>query len=198
MSRDPRIDAYIAKAQPFARPILEKVRNRVHAVVPDAEEAIKWSMPAYTLGGKIVLITAAFKAHTALNFWRGQELRGEAANANAMGQFGKIGSVGDLPPDAELDRLISEAAELAEAAPAPRNAKRDPKPAPGLHPEFAAALAKAPRAKAALDGFPPSAQRDYFEWISEARQDATRQKRIATAVEWLGEGKRRHWKYQNC
>jgi len=198
MSRDPRIDAYIAKAQPFARPILEKVRNRVHAVVPDAEEAIKWSMPAYTLGGKIVLITAAFKAHTALNFWRGQELRGEAANANAMGQFGKIGSVDDLPPDAELDRLISEAAELAEAAPAPRNAKRDPKPAPGLHPEFAAALAKAPRAKAALDGFPPSAQRDYFEWISEARQDATRQKRIATAVEWLGEGKRRHWKYQNC
>ena len=198
MSRDPRIDAYIAKAQPFARPILEKVRNRVHAVVPDVEEAIKWSMPAYTLGGKIVLITAAFKAHTALNFWRGQELRGEAANANAMGQFGKIGSVDDLPPDAELDRLISEAAELAKAAPAPRKAKHDPKPAPGLHPEFAAALAKAPKAKAALDGFPPSAQRDYFEWISEARQDATRQKRIATAVEWRGEGKRRHWKYQNC
>ena len=198
MSRDPRIDAYIAKAQPFARPILEKVRNRVHAVVPDVEEAIKWSMPAYTLGGKIVLITAAFKAHTALNFWRGQELRGEAANANAMGQFGKIGSVDDLPPDAELDRLISEVAELAKAAPAPRKAKHDPKPAPGLHPEFAAALAKAPRAKAVLDGFPPSAQRDYFEWISEARQDATRQKRIATAVEWLGEGKRRHWKYQNC
>ena len=198
MSRDPRIDAYIAKAQPFARPILEKVRNRVHAVVPDVEEAIKWSMPAYTLGGKIVLITAAFKAHTALNFWRGQELRGEAANANAMGQFGKIGSVDELPPDAELDRLISEVAELAKAAPAPRKAKHDPKPAPGLHPEFAAALAKAPKAKAALDGFPPSAQRDYFEWISEARQDATRQKRIATAVEWLGEGKRRHWKYQNC
>lgn len=198
MSRDPRIDAYIAKAQPFARPILEKVRNRVHAVVPDAQEAMKWSMPAYTLGGKIVLITAAFKAHTALNFWRGQELRGEAANANAMGQFGKIGSVDELPPDAELDRLISEAAELAKAAPAPRKAKHDPKPAPELHPEFAAALAKAPKAKAALDGFPPSAQRDYFEWITEAKQDATREKRIATAVEWLSEGKRRHWKYQNC
>jgi uncharacterized protein YdeI (YjbR/CyaY-like superfamily) len=198
LSRDPRIDAYIAKAQPFARPILEHVRTRVHAVLPDVEEAIKWSMPAYTLGGKIVLITAAFKAHMALNFWRGQELRGDSANADAMGQFGKIASLEELPPDAELDRMIGEAAELAKSAPAPRKAKHTPKPAPDLHPEFAAALAKAPKAKAVLDDFPPSAQRDYFEWIAEAKQDATRQKRIATAVEWLSEGKRRHWKYQNC
>ena len=198
MSRDPRIDAYVAKAQPFSQPILEHVRTRVHAVLPDVEETVKWSMPAYTLGGKIVLITAAFKAHLALNFWRGQELRGDGANADAMGQFGKIKSLADLPPDKEFDRLIREAADLAKCAPAPRKTKHAPKPAPGLHPEFAAALAKAPQAKAVLDSFPPSAQRDYFEWIAEAKQDATRQKRIATAIEWLGEGKRRHWKYQNC
>ena len=198
MSRDPRIDAYIAKAQPFARPILEHVRDRVHATVPQAEETMKWSAPAYTLDGKILLITAAFKAHAALNFWRGQELRGDKANADAMGQFGKLETVKDLPPDAELDRLIREAAEIATKAPAPRKAKHAPKPAPGMHPDFAAALARAPKAKAALDGFPPSAQRDYLEWISEAKQDSTRQKRIATAVEWLSEGKRRHWKYQNC
>jgi len=172
------------------------VRGRLHAVLPDAEETLKWSMPAYTLGGKIVLITAAFKAHMAINFWRGQELRGDGANADAMGQFGKIRSVDDLPADAELDRLIREAAELAKSAPAPRKAKHAPKPPPELHPEFAAALAKAPKAKAALDGFPPSAQRDYLEWIGEAKQDATRQKRIATAIELLGEGKRRHWQYQ--
>ena len=198
MSRDSRIDAYIAKAQPFARPILEKLRERVHVVLPEAEEALKWSMPAYTLDGKIVLITAAFKAHAALNFWRGQELRGDSANADAMGQFGKIASVDDLPSDAELDRLIQEAAGLSKSAPAPRKAKHEPKPEPGMHPDFAAALAKAPKARAALDGFPPSAQRDYLEWIAEAKQDATRQKRIATAVEWLSQGKRRHWKYQNC
>jgi uncharacterized protein YdeI (YjbR/CyaY-like superfamily) len=198
VSRDPRIDAYIAKAQPFARPILEHVRKRVHAAVPEIEETMKWSAPAFTLDGKIVLIIAAFKAHMALNFWRGQELRGGGANADAMGQFGKIASVDELPADAELDRLIREAAELAKSAPAPRKVKHAPKPPPELHPDFAAALAKAPKAKAALDGFPPSAQRDYFEWIAEAKQDATRQKRIATAVEWLAEGKRRHWKYQNC
>ena len=198
MSRDPRVDAYIAKAQPFAQPILSHVRERVQAVLPGAEETLKWSMPAYTLGGKIVLITAAFKAHMALNFWRGQELRGDAANADAMGQFGKIRSINELPADAELDRLILEAAELATIAPAPRKTKHAPKPAPELHPEFATALAKAPKAKANLDAFPPSAQRDYFEWVAEAKQDSTRAKRIATAIEWLAEGKRRHWKYQNC
>jgi uncharacterized protein YdeI (YjbR/CyaY-like superfamily) len=198
VSRDPRIEAYIAKAQPFARPILETVRERVHAVVPRAEETIKWGMPAYTLDGKILLITAAFKAHAALNFWRGQELRGDKANADAMGQFGKLASVDDLPSDSELDRLIKEAAEVAKNAPAPRKAKHGPKAAPEMHPDFSAALAKAPKAKAALDGFPPTAQREYLEWISEAKQDSTRAKRIATAVEWLSEGKRRHWKYQSC
>jgi uncharacterized protein YdeI (YjbR/CyaY-like superfamily) len=198
LSQDPRIDAYIAKAQPFARPILDHVRTRVHTVLLEVEEAIKWSMPAYTVGGKIVLITAAFKAHLALNFWRGQELETSHSSVGAMGQFGKIKSMAELPADPELDRLIREAADLATSAPTPRKAKHAPKPAPELHPDFAAALAKAPAAKATLDGFPPSAQRDYFEWIAEAKQDATRHKRIATAIEWLNEGKRRHWKYQNC
>lgn len=198
MSRDPRVDAYIARAQPFARPILEHMRERVHAVVPEVEETLKWSAPSFTIRGKILLMMAAFKAHAALNFWRGQELRGDQADPDAMGQFGKLTSVKDLPPDKELDALIRKAAELTASAPAPRKAKHAPKPPPELHPEFAAALNAAPKAKAALDGFPPSAQRDYLEWISEAKQPATRAKRIATAVEWLGEGKRRHWKYQNC
>ena len=123
---------------------------------------------------------------------------GDEANADAMGQFGKLSSIDDLPPDAELDALIRQAADLAKSAPAPRKVKHEPKAAPDLHPDFAKALAAAPKAKEVLDGFPPSAQRDYLEWVSDAKQDATRQKRIATAIEWLSEGKRRHWKYANC
>jgi uncharacterized protein YdeI (YjbR/CyaY-like superfamily) len=198
MSHEPRIDAYIARAQPFARPILQKVRKRVHALLPDVEEAMKWNMPAYLVSGKILLMTSAFKAHAALNFWRGQEIGDGAPKAGAMGQFGRLTSLADLPPDEELDQLIREAAALAKSAPAPRKTKHEPKAAPELHPEFAAALAKAPKAKATLDSFPPSAQRDYLEWINEAKQDATRQKRIATALEWLADGKRRHWKYETC
>jgi uncharacterized protein YdeI (YjbR/CyaY-like superfamily) len=194
VSREPRIDAYITKAQPFARPILEKVRERVHAIIPDVEEAMKWGHPTYCKGGKIVLGTAAFKEHAAVNFWRGQEL-GLGRSAGAMGQLGKLTSVADLPKD--LDAMIAKAATVS-AATAPLKPKRPPKPMPDVHPDFAAALARAPKAKAAMDSFPPSCRREYLEWVAEAKQEATRQKRIATAIEWLSEGKRRNWKYENC
>ena len=170
----------------------------MHAVAPEATETLKWGAPGFTIDGKILLIMASFKAHAALNFWRGQELRGDSANAEAMGQFGKLASIDDLPTDAELVRLFREAGELATTAPAPRKTQHAPKAAPEMHPDFAKALAAAPKAKAVLEGFPPSAQRDYLEWIADAKQDSTREKRIATAVEWLSEGKRRHWKYENC
>lgn len=198
MNSDPRIDAYIARSAPFAQAILSHVRSRVHAAAPEAQETMKWSAPSFTVDGKILLVMAAFKAHAALNFWRGQEIGDGSPKAGAMGQFGKLTSVQDLPSDAELDAIIREAAALARTAPAPRKTKHEPKPAPELHPDFAKALAANPDSKAVLDSFPPSAQRDYLEWIGEAKQDATRQKRIDTAIEWLAEGKRRHWKYQNC
>jgi hypothetical protein len=120
VSTDPRIDAYIARAASFAQPILTRVRERVHAAAPDAEETMKWSAPAFTVDGKILLIMASFKAHAALNFWRGQEIGDGSPKAGAMGQFGKLTSVDDLPPDKEMDRLIREAAALAKTAPAPR------------------------------------------------------------------------------
>ena len=198
MTRDPRIDAYVERAQPFARPILEHIRNRVHAAVPEAEEALKWSAPAFTLNGKILLVMAAFKKHAALNFWRGQEIRGEAAEHEGMGQFGKLTSVADLPADDELDRLIREAARLSAEAPAPRKVKHLPAQQAELHPAFAAALDKAPKAKATLDAFTPACRREYLDWIADAKRDDTRDKRIATAIEWLNEGKKRNWKYENC
>jgi uncharacterized protein YdeI (YjbR/CyaY-like superfamily) len=197
VNNDPRIDAYIAKAAPFARPILEHVRERVHAAAPEAEETMKWSSPAFTVNGKILLGMSAFKAHAAVGFWRGMEM-GVEVSKEAMGQFGRLTSIADLPPDGEFDALIRQGVELATTAPAPRPPKHGPKPPAKLHPEFAAALTASPKAKQALDGFPPSAQREYLDWISEAKQDATRRKRIADAVQWLSEGKRRHWKYENC
>jgi uncharacterized protein YdeI (YjbR/CyaY-like superfamily) len=198
VTTDPRVDAYIAKAAPFARPILEKVRARVRAAAPEAEETMKWSSPGFTVDGKILLMMAAFKAHAALNFWRGQEIGDGNPKAGAMGQFGKLTSAADLPADAELDALIREAAALAKTAPAPRKVKHEPKPPATMHPDFAAALKANAKAQEVLDGFPPSAQREYLDWVAEAKQDATRAKRIADAVQWLSEGKRRHWKYENC
>lgn len=166
-------------------------------MLPDVEETLRWSSPAFLVDGKLLLLTAAFKAHAALSFWRGKEIEG-ASKPGAMGQFGKLRSVADLPPDEELDRLIGEAAELARKAPAARKPRTGTRPEPVLHPQFAEALDKAPAARAALDGFPPSARRDYLDWIADAKRDETRSKRIATAIEWLSEGKRRNWKYESC
>ena len=194
MSRDPRVDAYIEKAAPFAQPILTHVRERVHANVPNVEETLKWSMPSFTLSGKILANMAAFKAHASVGFWRGGEL-GLEAKEGGMGHLGKLTSLADLP--ANLDEIIAKAAALSDVAPAPK-AKTAPRPETALHPEFAAALANAPAAKETLDGFAPSARREYLDWIAEAKQDATRQKRIASAIEWLAEGKKRNWKYENC
>ena len=198
MSRDPRIDAYIAKAASFAQPILGHIRDRVHGAVPDVVETMKWSAPSFTREGKILLMMAAFKQHAALNFWRGQEIGDGTPKAGAMGQFGRLTSIDDLPGDQELDALIRQAADLANTGPAPRKAKHEPKPPAGIHPDFAKALAANSKAKSTLDGFPPSARRDYLDWVAEARQDKTRAKRMADAIEWLADGKRRHWKYENC
>ena len=197
MSNDPRIDSYIAKAAPFARPILEHVRERVHAAAPEAEETMKWSSPAFTVDGKILLGMSAFKAHAAVGFWRAMEM-GVEVSKEAMGQFGKLTSVSDLPSDAEFDSMIRQGVELAKKAPAPRKVKHEPKPPAALHPEFASALKANPKAKEVLDAFPPSAQREYLDWISEAKQDPTRSKRIADAVEGLSGGRRRHWGDRNC
>lgn len=194
MKREPRIDAYIARAQPFAQPILAKVRERVHLLVPDIEETMKWSHPAFCRNGKIVLGTAAFKRHAAVNFWRGQEL-GLTTRVGAMGQLGRLTSLEDLPAD--FDAMIARAAALSDV-PAPRKPKAEPKALPDMHPDFAAALEKAPRARQAFESFAPGHRREYLEWVAEAKQDTTRQKRIASALEWLAEGKRRNWKYENC
>ncbi len=191
MSRDPRIDAYIAKAGDFARPILERVRERVHAVVPDVEEAIKWGHPNYLCDGKILLGTAAFKAHASVHFWNPDAEK----ETEGMGQLGKLKDVADLPAD--LDRQIADAL-ARRTQPSPPKEKKPPRPVGELHPDFVAALAEHADARRTFDGFAPSHQRDYVDWIGEAKQDATRARRIAQAIEWLAEGKRRNWKYENC
>jgi len=191
---DPRIDAIIAKAQPFARPILEHVRKLVHGAVPEAEETLKWSMPHFTVNGKILAGMASFKAHAAF-FVHGAGRMGEGAG---MGSFGKLTSVADLPSDAELTALLRKARDAIVAGVKPPRAAKAPKPDIPMPDDLAAALSANSAAKAAFDTFAPSHRREYLEWITEAKRDETRAKRLAQAVEWLAEGKKRNWKYENC
>ena len=198
MTRDPRIDSYIARQADFARPILEHLRRVVHEAAPEVEETIKWSMPHFTYKGRLFAGMAAFKAHATFGLWQASEVLGETGSEReAMGQFGRIASLDDLPPEAELKAIISRAAEHAQKPPPPRP-KKPPKPELDTPPELDAALDSNPAARATFEGFPPSCRREYVEWVVEAKRPETRDKRIAQAVEWMAEGKKRHWKYENC
>jgi uncharacterized protein YdeI (YjbR/CyaY-like superfamily) len=193
--RDPRVDAYVAKAAPFARPILEELRNRVHEGFPEIEEDIKWGAPAFVHHG-LVANMAAFKAHCAFGFWN-PTVVSTGREKEAMGHYGRIASVADLPPKREFLPLVRRAA-LANASgeKRPRVTKHPRKPAPTMPADFRAALAKNAKAKKTYDAFSPSHQREYLEWITEAKQESTRERRLATSIEWLTEGKSRMWRYQ--
>lgn len=197
-----KFDAYIAKAQPFAQPILKTLRARVHAAAPDIVEALKWSSPAFLYKDKILCSMASFKAHAAFGFWHGELVTGHTGTRmQAMGDLGRITSLDDLPDEATMKAWIEKAKKLIDDGVKPPHVEgrgKHPKPEIAMVPAFAAALDANVAAKATWDGFPPGCRREYLEWISEAKREETRDKRIATTIEWVSEGKRRNWKYENC
>jgi uncharacterized protein YdeI (YjbR/CyaY-like superfamily) len=195
--RDPRVDAYIAKAPDFAKPILSRIRKVVLGASPQVEETIKWGAPAYTYNG-LLCIMASFKHYCALNFWKGSLILttdGKRADDSA-GQFGKIATVSDLPPDKTLAGYVKEAMKLNESGAKVAKPKAKAKPPLKTPPALLKALAKNAKARATYDAFSPSHKREYIEWIAEATSEETRQRRLDTAIEWMTEGKHRMWKYQ--
>lgn len=199
MAQDPRIDAYIERAAPFAQPILRQLREAVHAACPQVEESVKWSMPCFSHAGGILCSMAAFKQHVSFGYWKHALVMGEGVERDGMGSYGKMASTRDIPPKKRLLADIRKAMKLNEdgvKAPVPH--KTAAKPVAEVPAELAAALKKSKPAKATFDAFPPSCRREYIEWITEAKREETRAKRLAQTIEWLAEGKRRNWKYENC
>lgn len=197
--RDARVDAYIERSQEFAKPILKRLRRLVHKASPHLTETLKWSMPAFEYKG-IVCGFASFKEHCTFGFWKESLLEKTAfrAEKTAMGSFGRITSVKDLPADDVIVDLVRQAIELNEKG--IKVEKKGPRPkkevvVPDILLE---ALARNDKAAETFNAFPPSSKKDYVAWITEAKTEATRDKRLATTIEWLAEGKRRNWKYENC
>lgn len=183
-SIDKRIDAYLAKAQPFAQPILTELRKRMHKAVPDLEETIKWGMPFFTRDGKILATMSAFKAHARFGVVGAAKLKLE-----------RLTTMKDLPAAKAFDADVKTAAALLSQGKAAMRQKKPPRPVV-VPTELAAALKKNAKARAAFEAFPPSHQREYCEWIAEAKRDETKAKRVATAVEWISTGKGRNWRYE--
>ena len=196
---DPFVDAYIDKAQDFAKPILMHLRELVHAACPDVIETKKWSFPHFDYKGMMCSM-AAFKEHCAFGFWK-QSLMEEGAfpaEKTAMGSFGRITSLKDLPNDKTMKKLIADAMRLNdEGITIKRPVSKEKKEV--VVPDYMLeALAKNDKAAETFNNFPYSCKKEYVEWITEAKTDATRDKRLATTVEWLSQGKRRNWKYEKC
>ena len=196
---DPRIDAYIAKSAEFAKPILEKLRATVHEACPGCEETLKWSMPHFLYEGKILAGMAAFKAHATFGLWNGTEVMGRERSGEAMGHLGRITSVKELPAKKVMVGWIREAMAQRDSGvkPTPK-VKKAPKPAVEVPDDLVAALRKNAAARKTFEAFSPSHRREYVEWITEAKREETRAKRLAQTIEWLAEGKHRNWKYENC
>jgi len=200
---NPKVDAYIAKAQPFAQPILTHLREMAHKACPDIAEEIKWGMPTFVLRGVILGHIAGFKQHCAAGFW-GPEMRAaleadERQTDGGMGSLGRITSLKDLPSDKVLLGYYRQAAALIDSGERTRSISRGTKktkPAPEIPAELIAALKKSKTAAKVFAEFSASAQREYSDWIAEAKRPETREKRVAQAVEWIAEGKQRNWKYQ--
>jgi uncharacterized protein YdeI (YjbR/CyaY-like superfamily) len=192
--RDPRVDAYIARAPDFAQPILRRLRALIHSTCPEVEETIKWSVPHFVHQG-ILCATAGFKKHCALIIWH-KSPRG-ANDQKAIMDLRRITNRADLPSDATLKRLLRETAKLNASGIKPRKKSKPKSKRPLEVPnDLAGALSKNKRARATFDGFSNFQKTEYVEWITEAKREETRQKRLATAIEWLAEGKTRNWKYR--
>ena len=190
--KNPRVDAYIKKAQPFARPILKHLRKLVHRARPDIEENIRWGSPFFDHKG-MVCFMASFKTHAVFGFWKGKLLFGKE-HEGAMGHFGRLTSIKDLPGDKQLIGCVKKAVELNE-----RGLKRK-RPARGTQKvtvpaDLKAALAKNAKARKTFENFSYSHRKEYVDWITDAKRDETRRRRLKTAIEWMQQGKPQNWKY---
>ena len=194
---NPAVTAYIAKSAPFAKPIFERLRRLFHEACPEIEEKVKWSCPSFEYKGMVGGF-AGFKAHAAFGFWRQDVLPDPEGLFKTRGAFGShLTDVSQLPSDEVIRQYIKRAVALNEKG-APARFKSKPKPPLKTPAYVLAALRKNKKALETFNGFPPSHKREYVEWIVEAKQEETRKKRLATAIDWMAQGKSRNWKYEKC
>lgn len=192
------IDAYISRSEEFAQPILRKLRTAFHKGCPNLEERLKWGVPSFEYRG-LLCGMAAFKKHVAWGFWRQREMADPHRIFKKEGMMGggKITEVAQLPAEKIIVEYVKAAVKLNEGG-SRRKAVSKSKPPVKVPAHFTRALRSNPRALATFEGLSPGHRREYVEWITGAKQEATRERRMATAIEWLAEGKSLNWRYEKC
>ncbi len=196
----PKIDTYIEKSQDFAKPILHYIRETVHEFCPDAEETMKWSFPHFIYKGKNLCAMASFKQHCTFGFWLEKEMKTmqemtQNIEKNSMFSLGKITAMEDLPSKPQLKKAIKEAMELTDMGVTMKKAPPS-KTEMEVPDDFQSALDSRPETLEIFEKASPSFRKEYIAWITEAKTEATRNKRLEQSLEWIAEGKGRNWKYQ--
>jgi len=192
--KDPRVDAYIGKSAPFAKPILKRIRKLAHQADPEIEETLRWGMPAFMHDG-IVVGMASFKVHCAIWFWKSRLVHGRPDGKDAMGSFGRIATLKDLPGDKVLIGYIKKAVALNVKGIKKRIGTRKPAKPRAVPAYLSAALKQDKKAQTTFKGLSTSHRNEYIEWITEAKREATRAQRLMTTLKWLAAGKNLNWKY---
>lgn len=196
---NPTVDVYIAKAAPFAQPVLNHLRELIHKTCPEVEENIKWGMPSFEYKGMLCGF-ASFKQHCTFGFWKASLMKDKvlmenARSESAMGHLGRITSLKDLPSDKKITAWIKEAMKLNVEGKKIIKAKPVVKKDLVIPAYISAAIKKNKKAWGTFEQFSPSAKKEYVEWITEAQSEETKNKRLSQAIEWMAEGKPRNWKY---
>jgi uncharacterized protein YdeI (YjbR/CyaY-like superfamily) len=196
--KDKRVDAYIAKAKPFAQPILKHLRKLIHQANPGIEETIKWGMPFFDYKGPFCNI-ASFKEHAVFGFWKTALLKDPKgvleARHDAMGSLGRIASLNDLPSDKVIMDLIKQAKKLNDDDVKLTTREKKPSKPVAIPNFFKVALSQNKKALAHFEKFPPGQKKEYIVWLTEAKAEETREKRLENAIEWISQGKIKDWKY---
>jgi uncharacterized protein YdeI (YjbR/CyaY-like superfamily) len=194
--KDPRVDAYIGKSAAFAKPILKHLRKIVHEGCPAVEETIKWQFPHFDYKG-IMCAMAGFNGHCTFGFWKGSIIFGRNQKGeDAMGHFGRVTSIDDLPSVKVLVNYVRQAAKLNDAGmKVPSRADSEPKKTLVVPKDLQAAFRKNAKARKTFASFSPSNKKDYVEWITGAKREETRKQRLKTAIQWMNEGKVHNWRY---
>lgn len=195
-----KVDEYIEKSLDFAKPILNHLRETIHEVCPDVEEAIKWKFPTFMYKGKILCSITSFKQYCSLGFWLHQDMKTlkeleTTAEKSSMFSLGRITRMEDLLPKPQLKKAIKEAMELTDMGVTMKRAAPT-KTETAIPDYFKEALQQNKQALEIFEKSSLSFRKEYINWITEAKTEATRNKRMEQALEWIEEGKGRNWKYE--
>jgi len=196
MKRSKTVDEYIESTEKWRA---ELIRLRKILRSTDLEETVKWGAPCYTCDGKNVVGLGAFKSYLGLWFFQGA-LLADKSKVLINAQEGKTKALrqwrftSSKEINASLIKAyVNEAIELQRQGAAIKPDRGRPVEVP---PQLKRALAGNKTASRAFNALTPGKQREYADYISSAKREETRSKRLEKIIPMIAAGQGLHDRYR--